>query len=91
MAALAHDSHANIVYLVEELIGLKYSPEAGDGFHLVHGTAGEAQTAAGHLCDGYAAGGCQGCHHQSGLVAYSSGGVLVNLDTLDGAQIHGIA
>ena len=49
IAALADDSHADLLHLTAEGLRGEGGLEAGDGFQLVHGAAGVPQAPAGHL------------------------------------------
>jgi len=80
---LAHDA--------EESLAVDAGGEAGDAFEFVEGASRVAEPAPAHLGDGYAERGDDGHDGERGLIAHATGGMLVDLDALEPAQVHHIA
>ena len=80
---LAHD--------VEEALAVDAGGEAGDAFEFVEGASRVAEPAPAHLGDGYAERGDDGHDGERGLIAHAAGGMLVDFDALEPAQVHHIA
>ena len=88
---LADDGHSAVADDADEIVHGKRHVEAGNRLEFIDRAAGMAQASTRYLGDLAAAGSHQWGGDQGGSVGHAAGGMLVDFDPLNGAQINDLA
>ena len=91
IAGLANQADTAFIDRIEEFLAVKRRLVAGDGFELIHRTAGMTKAAAAHLGHLAAAGCDNRADNQGRLIADAARGMLVNLLASNCGEVNHIA